>query len=62
MGDKDSDATVTESFRGDLSHTTVNATEQTDGKGLYETEGRARLKEGGFLGPEDQSVSVCERV
>ncbi|KAL1248779.1 hypothetical protein QQF64_022097 [Cirrhinus molitorella] len=24
----------------------------------YETEGRARLKEGGFLGPEDQSVSV----
>ncbi len=52
-------------FRGDLSHTTVNATEQTDGMGLqcnYETEGRARLKEGGFLGPEDQSVSVCERV
>lgn len=30
MGDKDSDATD----RGDLSHTTVNATEQTDGKGL----------------------------
>lgn len=31
-------------FRGDLSHTTVNATEQTDGMGLqckYETEGRA---------------------
>lgn len=28
-------------FRGDLSHTTVNAAEQTDGKGLqckYETE------------------------
>lgn len=29
MGDKDSDSTVAESFfRGDLSHTTVNATEQ----------------------------------
>lgn len=46
----------------------MNATEQTDGMGLqckYETEGRARLKKeeggGGFLGPEDQSVSVCVR-
>lgn len=55
-------------FRGDLSHTTVNAAEQTDGKGLqckYQTEGRPRLKGGGgggFLGPEDQSVSVCVSV